>query len=117
MTNLPLGGVTGEHGVFGVLKSAGLDNELFPLLMFLGLGALTDFTPLLQRPSTMLLGAAAQTGIFVSLMAAIALDFSLREAGSIAIIGSADGPTTIFVASQLCPDTETCQNDVLGPVL
>ena len=117
VTNLPLGGVTGEHGIFGVLKSAGLDNELFPLLMFLGLGALTDFTPLLQRPSTMLLGAAAQAGIFVSLMAAIALDFSLREAGSIAIIGSADGPTTIFVASQLCPDTETCQNDVLGPVV
>lgn len=118
-TNLPLGGLTDEDGLFSVLKSAGLEgnNKLFPLLMFLGLGALTDFTPLLQRPTTMLLGAAAQAGIFVSLMAAIALDFSLREAGSIAIIGSADGPTTIFVATELCPDTQTCPNDVLGPVV
>ena len=117
VTNLPLGGLTGEHGVLTVLKESGLDNELFPLLMFLGLGALTDFTPMLQRPSTILLGAAAQAGIFVSLMTAIALDFSLREAGSIGIIGSADGPTTIFVATQLCPDTETCPNEILAPVV
>ncbi|MFQ5933937.1 MAG: sodium ion-translocating decarboxylase subunit beta, partial [Dehalococcoidia bacterium] len=117
VTNLPLGGLTGEHGILTVLKRGGLDNELFPLLMFLGLGALTDFTPLLQRPTTVLLGAAAQAGIFISLMTAIALDFSLREAGSIGIIGSADGPTTIFVATQLCPDTETCPNEVLGPVV
>ena len=115
--NLPLGELSGDHGILGILKKNGLDNELFPLLMFLGLGAMTDFTPLLQRPSTVLLGAAAQAGIFVSLMAAIALDFSLREAGSIAIIGSADGPTTIFVATQLCPDNGTCPNDVLGPVV
>ncbi len=116
-SNLPLGGLTGEHGILTVLKESGLDNELFPLLMFLGLGALTDFTPLLQRPSTFLLGGAAQAGIFVSLMAAIALNFSLREAGAIAIIGSADGPTTIFVATQLCPDSEACPNEVLGPVV
>ncbi|MCH8090170.1 MAG: sodium ion-translocating decarboxylase subunit beta [Chloroflexi bacterium] len=115
--NLPLGGLTGEHGIMTVLKENGLDNELFPLLMFLGLGALTDFTPLLQRPWTFLLGGAAQAGIFASLMAAIALNFSLREAGAIAIIGSADGPTTIFVATQLCPDSQACPNEVLGPVV
>ena len=116
-TNLPLGGLTGEHGIMTVLKENGLENELFPLLMFLGLGALTDFTPLLQRPWTFLLGGAAHAGIFASLMAAIALNFSLREAGAIAIIGSADGPTTIFVATQLCGAPEACPNDVLGPVV
>ncbi len=117
ITNMPLGGLAEEEGILGILKKNGLDNELFPLLMFLGLGALTDFTPLIQRPATVLLGAAAQAGIFVSLMGAIALTFSLREAGAIAIIGSADGPTTIFVATQLCPNTETCPNEVLGPVV
>ena len=116
-TNLPLGGLAEEGGLLTFLKEIGLDTELFPLLMFLGVGALTDFTPLIQRPATVLLGAAAQIGIFVSLIAAISLDFSLREAGSIAIIGSADGPTTIFVATQLCPDAETCPNEVLGPVV
>lgn len=116
-TNLPLSGLTEEGGILGILKKNGLDNELFPLLMFLGVGALTDFTPLLQRPITVLLGAAAQFGIFVALMSAIALDFSLRESGAIGIIGSADGPTTIFVATQLCPDSEVCPNDVLAPVV
>ena len=116
-TNLPLGGLAEEGGLLQVLRKNGLDNELFPLLMFLGLGALTDFTPLLQRPATVLLGAAAQAGIFVSLMTAIALGFSLREAGAIGIIGSADGPTAIFVATQLCPDSDTCPNDVLAPVV
>ena len=110
LANLPLSGLLEEDGLLSILKRAGLDNELFPLLMFLGLGALTDFTPLLQRPITMLLGAAAQFGIFGALMLALFLGFSIEEAGAIGIIGSADGPTTIFVASQLASDK------LLGPI-
>ena len=110
LANLPLSGLLDDHGMLGILKKAGLDNELFPLLMFLGLGALTDFTPLLQRPITMLLGAAAQFGIFGALLLALLLGFSLDEAGAIGIIGSADGPTTIYVASQLVDDK------LLGPI-
>jgi oxaloacetate decarboxylase beta subunit len=110
LANLPLSGLLEDDGLLGILKKAGLDNELFPLLMFLGLGALTDFTPLFQRPITMLLGAAAQFGIFGALLIALFLGFSLDEAGAIGIIGSADGPTTIYVASQLVDDK------LLGPI-
>ena len=104
LANLPATGLLEEDGLLGLIKRAGLDNELFPLLMFLGLGALTDFTPLLQRPITMILGAAAQLGIFGALLLAILLGFGLETAGAIGIIGSADGPTTIFVSTQLAPE-------------
>ena len=110
LANLPLSGLLDHDGLLGILKRGGLDNELFPLLMFLGLGALTDFTPLLQRPRTMLLGAAAQFGIFGAFLLAIVFGFDLKEAGAIGIIGSADGPTTIFVATQLAGD------ELLGPI-
>lgn len=105
LANLPLTGLTEEGGLLNVLKKAGLDNELFPLLMFLGLGALTDFTPLLQSPITMLLGAAAQFGIFGAMFLALFLGFDIKEAGAIGIIGSADGPTTIYVSTQLASES------------
>ncbi|MFQ5924729.1 MAG: sodium ion-translocating decarboxylase subunit beta, partial [Dehalococcoidia bacterium] len=78
-----------------------LATEIIPLLIFLGLGALTDFEPMLSNPRTILLGAAAQLGVFIALLGAIALDFDLRGAASIAIIGGADGPTTIYVATKM----------------
>ena len=104
LANLPGTGLLEEGGLLDLLKRAGLDNELFPLLMFLGLGALTDFTPLIQRPITVLLGAAAQLGIFGALIMALVVGFELEIAGAIGIIGSADGPTTIFVSTQLAPE-------------
>ncbi len=110
LSNLPATGIAEDHGFLGMLRKAGLDNELFPLLMFLGVGALTDFTPLLQNPSTILLGAAAQFGIFAALIAAILLGWDIDNAAAIGIIGSADGPTTIFVATQLA------DVDLWGPI-
>ena len=98
-------------GLLGVLAEGGLYNGLFPLLIFMGVGALTDFGPLLANPKTALLGAAAQFGIFATLLGALAMsdlipgiDFNLRDASAIGIIGGADGPTSIFVASRLAPD-------------
>ena len=101
LANLPSTGIVEDDGILGILKKAGLDTELFPLLMFLGVGALTDFTPMLQNPVTVLLGAAAQVGIFAALIAALFLGWDINTAGAIGIIGSADGPTTIFVSTQL----------------
>ena len=109
LANLPATGIADDDGFLGLLRKAGLDNELFPLLMFLGVGALTDFTPMLQNPVTVLLGAAAQFGIFAALIAALFLGWDLDNAGAIGIIGSADGPTTIFVATQLAPE-------LIGPI-
>ena len=110
LANLPSTGIADDDGFLGLLRRAGLDNELFPLLMFLGVGALTDFTPMLQRPVTVLLGAAAQVGIFAALLAALFLGWGLDNAGAIGIIGSADGPTTIFVSTQLA------DVDLWGPI-
>ena len=110
LANLPSTGITDENGLLGVLRRAGLDTELFPLLMFLGVGALTDFTPLIQNPITVLLGAAAQFGIFAALIAALFLNWDIETAGAIGIIGSADGPTTIFVSTQLA------EVDLWGPI-
>ena len=110
LANLPSTGIADDDGFLGLLRKAGLDNELFPLLMFLGVGALTDFTPMLQRPVTVLLGAAAQFGIFAALIAALFLGWSMENAGAIGIIGSADGPTTIFVSTQLA------DVDLWGPI-
>ena len=97
-------GLVEEGGILYLFKEVGLNTQLFPLLMFLGLGALTDFSGLLQRPFTALMGAAAQVGIFGALIGAILLGFNLSEAGAIAIIGGADGPTAIYVSTRLAPE-------------
>jgi carboxybiotin decarboxylase len=109
LTNIPLAGIAGPEGVIGVLYNVGVHNELFPLLIFMGIGALTDFGPLIADPKLSLLGAAAQFGIFGTLVGALMLEmipgvplsFTLKEAGAIAIIGGADGPTSIYVAGKL----------------
>ena len=90
-----------EIGPIDVLFDAGIANELFPLLLFVGIGAMIDFTPLLSNPKLMIFGAAAQFGIFFTLLMARLLGFSLNDAASIAIIGAADGPTSIFVANYM----------------
>ena len=102
LVNLPLSGAVTqghEEGVIDVLFNAGIANELFPLLLFIGIGAMIDFGPLLSNPKLMLFGAAAQFGIFFTLSVATLLGFELKDAASIAIIGAADGPTSIFVAN------------------
>ena len=81
----------------------GIANEIFPPLIFLGIGAMTDFGPLLARPVTLLLGAAAQIGVFVALVGAMLLGFNVQEAGAIGIIGGADGPTAIYLSIQMAP--------------
>ncbi|MBP3610267.1 MAG: sodium ion-translocating decarboxylase subunit beta [Lachnospiraceae bacterium] len=106
LVNLPLSGAVtqiydgiAEIGPIDVLFNAGIANELFPLLLFIGIGAMIDFGPLLSNPKLMLFGAAAQFGIFFTLGMATLLGFDLKDAASIAIIGAADGPTSIFVAN------------------
>ena len=106
LVNIPLSGaVTQIHngleeiGILDVLFNAGIANELFPLLLFIGIGAMIDFTPLLSNPKLMIFGAAAQFGIFFTLCVASLLGFDIKDAASIAIIGAADGPTSIFVAN------------------
>lgn len=106
LVNLPLSGAvtqvfeTGtEEGVIDVLFNAGIANELFPLLLFIGIGAMIDFGPLLSNPKLLIFGAAAQFGIFFTLGLATLLGFEIKDAASIAIIGAADGPTSIFVAN------------------
>ncbi len=109
LSNIPVAGIAEEGGILHYLYY-GIKSGLFPLLIFMGVGALTDFAPLLANPRTLFLGAAAQFGIFGTLLGAIALnwvpglEFSLRDAAAIAIIGGADGPTSIYVASRLAPD-------------
>ncbi len=104
VANLPLHGMTAGDGLFAVLQRFGIDTELFPLLIFVGVGAMLDFSPLLARPSLLVLGLAGQVGIFTTLLLAVALGFSLPQAASIGVIGALDGPTSIFVAVQLAPD-------------
>lgn len=109
LANIPLGGLADERGLLAVLRRAGIDTELFPLLIFIGIGAMIDFGSLLQRPYTVFLGAAAQFGIFGTFLLAYFLgegglrlfDFSFTDAVAIGIIGSADGPTSIYVATVL----------------
>jgi len=111
LANLPLAdmGAYGE-GIIALIYNQGIRTELLPPLIFLGVGVLTDFRPLLGRPLTFLLGAAAQLGIFAAAIgAAYVLGFNYKEAASIGIIGGADGPTSIFLASQLAPH-------LLGPI-
>ena len=99
-----------EIGVIDILFDAGIANELFPLLLFIGIGAMIDFGPLLTNPKLMLFGAAAQFGIFFTLSLASLLGFPLKDAASIAIIGAADGPTSIFVATYL-------KSNYIGPII
>jgi oxaloacetate decarboxylase beta subunit len=109
LANIPLGGAAESGGFLAVLREAGIHTEIFPLLIFIAIGAMIDFEPFLQRPYTILLGAAAQFGIFGTFFLAYllgdgwlhVLDFSLKDAASIGIIGSADGPTSIYVATVL----------------
>ena len=108
LVNLPLSGAVTqvynkvkEIGVIDVLFDAGISNELFPLLLFVGIGAMIDFGPLLSNPKLMIFGAAAQFGIFMTFSLAALLGFDLKDAASIGIIGAADGPTSIFVAQYL----------------
>jgi oxaloacetate decarboxylase beta subunit len=103
LVNLPLSGAIGEHGPLTTLYNAGIANELFPLILFIGIGAMIDFGPLLSNPKLMLFGAAAQFGIFFTLCMA-SLFFADKDAASIAIIGAADGPTSIVVAQALDSD-------------
>lgn len=103
LANLPLTGITGPEGLIGLLYKAGISTELFPLFIFIGIGAMTDFGPLLENPRMALLGAAGQMGIFLTLMLALAVGFPLPEAASIGIIGAIDGPTAIYVSSKLAP--------------
>ena len=110
LSNIPVAEISGPEGLLGYLYSAGVTTGVFPLLIFMGVGAHTDFGALIANPPTLLLGAAAQFGIFSTLLGSLAmnvipgLDFSLRDAAAIGIIGGADGPTAIFLASRLSPD-------------
>jgi oxaloacetate decarboxylase beta subunit len=104
LANVPLAHMGGEHGMLGIIYNMGIANEFFPLLIFMGVGAMTDFTPLLANPKSALLGGAAQFGIFGSLVGAVALGFDLQQASAISIIGGADGPTSIFIANRLAPE-------------
>ena len=117
LVNLPLSGaitqiIDGktETGILSLLFDKGIANELFPLLLFVGIGAMIDFGPLLSNPKLMLFGAAAQFGIFFTLSLAALLGFEIKDAASIAIIGAADGPTSIFVANFF-------QSNYIGPIV
>jgi oxaloacetate decarboxylase beta subunit len=110
LANIPNGGFTEAGGLLYFAYHVGIETGVFPLLIFMGVGALTDFGALIANPKMLLLGAAAQFGIFATLIGAIALnlvpgfEFTMRDAAAIAIIGGADGPTAIFLASKLAPD-------------
>lgn len=107
---LPGEEIAGPNGFLGIIFEAGIHKGLFPLIIFMGVGAMTDFGPLIANPKTALLGGAAQFGIFGALLAAFCIfGFTMPEAGSIGIIGGADGPTSIYVTSKLAPD-------LLGPI-
>ncbi len=107
--NVPFAGMGSEHGLLGLIFKHGIENELLPLIVFMGIGALSDFGPLLANPRVAILGAAAQFGVFGTLLGVVALNalpgfaFTIKEACSIAIIGGADGPTSIYVAAKFAP--------------
>jgi sodium ion-translocating decarboxylase beta subunit len=109
LANLPLSPLIADDGMLKVLYNMGITNEMFPLLIFVGIGALTDFGPLLENPRLVLLGAAGQFGIFMTLIFALLLGFTPNEAASIGIIGAIDGPTSIYVSGILAPH-------MLGPI-
>src|SRR4030043_208211 len=103
LVNIPLTGLMDKEGFLRIIYEAGVLTELFPLLIFVGIGAMTDFGPLLENPKIFLLGAAGQFGIFLTLALALALGFTKLEAVSIGIIGACDGPTAIYVTSNYAP--------------
>jgi carboxybiotin decarboxylase len=109
LVNVPLAGLMEKDGFLRIIYDMGVITELFPLLIFVGIGAMTDFGPVLENPYTFLLGAAGQFGIFLTLLIALALDFPYKDAVTIGIIGACDGPTVIYVASQYA-------RHLLGPV-
>lgn len=109
LSNIPMSAAIGEHGPLTILFKAGISTELFPLLIFIAIGAMIDFSPLLKNPFMLMFGAAAQLGIFVTIAGATLLGFDLKEAASIGIIGAADGPTSIYVANRFAPH-------LLGPI-
>jgi carboxybiotin decarboxylase len=109
LVNIPLANLMGPDGFLRIIYDAGVLTELFPLLIFVGIGAMTDFGPVLENPYTFLLGAAGQFGIFLTLLLALALGFKALDAVTIGVIGACDGPTVIYVASQYAPH-------LLGPV-
>ncbi len=117
LANIPVANMAEGAGILHLFYEIGLPTSVFPLLIFMGVGAMTDFGPMLANPKTLFLGAAAQFGIFATLIGALAIaalgipgmEFTLREAASIAIIGGADGPTSIFVTAKLAPH-------LLGPI-
>ena len=102
LANVPGTGFDTQPGVMQVILY-GINNEIFPPLIFMGVGAMTDFGPLLANPKTLLLGAAAQAGVFIALLGAMLLGFNVREAAAIGIIGGADGPTAIYLAAKMAP--------------
>lgn len=111
LANIPVADIAGPEGFLGILFNMGISSGLFPLMIFMGVGAMTDFGPLIANPKTALLGGAAQLGIFGTIVGAAVLteytgfiNFSLKDACAIGIIGGADGPTSIFVATRLAPD-------------
>lgn len=110
LSNIPVAAISGPEGMLGMIYHVGIETGIFPLLIFMGVGALTDFGALIAMPRTLMLGAAAQFGIFTTLLGALALniipgfEFTLADAAAIGIIGGADGPTAIFLASRLAPD-------------
>jgi sodium ion-translocating decarboxylase beta subunit len=103
IVNIPLADLMEKEGFLRIIYDMGIITELFPLLIFVGIGAMTDFRPVLENPYTFLLGAAGQFGIFLTLLLALALDFPYKDAVTIGIIGACDGPTVIYVASQYAP--------------
>ncbi len=109
LVNIPLAGLMEPHGFLRTIYDAGVITELFPLFIFVGIGAMTDFGPVLENPYTFLLGAAGQFGIFLTLLIALALGFPHKDAVTIGIIGACDGPTVIYVASKFA-------QHLLGPV-
>jgi oxaloacetate decarboxylase beta subunit len=103
ITNLPLTGVFGDDGFLQIIYKAGIQTELLPLLLFIGVGAMCDFGPLYENPKMVFLGASGHIGIFITLMVAILLGYGIKDAGAIAAIGTMDGPTSIIVAKTLSP--------------
>ncbi len=109
LVNIPTAGLMEPGGVLRTIYDAGVRTELFPVLVFIGIGAMTDFGPLLENPRILLLGAAGQFGIFLTLLLALALGFTVQQSVAIGVIGAMDGPTAIYVASRYAPD-------LLGPI-
>ncbi|AAM24445.1 oxaloacetate decarboxylase beta subunit [Caldanaerobacter subterraneus subsp. tengcongensis MB4] len=109
LTNIPLSAAIGKNGFLTLLYNAGINTELFPILIFIAVGAMVDFTPLFQQPFMIFFGAAAQVGIFLTMIVAYLMGFDIGEAASIGIIGAADGPTSIYVSTLFAPH-------LLGPI-